>query len=142
MINWRSQTACANPCGPMRPARLHLLHSGGGQRRPGRAGVFAHARTARLEQRQDGEADLVVKMRAWKRKADSDLAILGSGSVVVQAAPAGLIEEFQGVVVPAAVGGNAAWYARVTAIPAGRPPAIKGRDGAPGSWQALPPCCA
>ncbi|MBI2496996.1 MAG: dihydrofolate reductase, partial [Opitutae bacterium] len=50
------------------------------------------------------KGDLVTEMRKLKKSSDRDLVILGSGSLVAQLAPAGLIDEFRIVVAPLALG--------------------------------------
>jgi dihydrofolate reductase len=50
------------------------------------------------------KGDLAVQILKLKREAGADLAILGSGSIVSQAAQAGLVDEFQMVVNPLALG--------------------------------------
>jgi dihydrofolate reductase len=60
------------------------------------------------------KGDLVVEIQAWKRKAGSDLAILGSGNLVAQAAQAGLVDEFQVVVVPIALGEGKTMFANIS----------------------------
>lgn len=52
------------------------------------------------------KGDLVAEMRRLKKSSDRDLVILGSGSLVAQLAPEGLIDEFQIVVAPLALGGG------------------------------------
>jgi dihydrofolate reductase len=48
--------------------------------------------------------DLPAALAALKREAGKDLVIMGSGSVVAQAARAGLVDEYQLVLVPVALG--------------------------------------
>jgi dihydrofolate reductase len=50
--------------------------------------------------------DLVDEVRRLKRAAGPDLTILGSGSLVAQLAPTGLIDDYQVVVNPIALGGG------------------------------------
>lgn len=50
--------------------------------------------------------DLIRTIRRLKREAGPDMAILGSGSIVTQLADAGLIDTFQVVVNPIALGGG------------------------------------
>ena len=50
------------------------------------------------------QGDLVTEVREMKRQRGPDLVILGSGSIVAQLAWAGLIDEFQVVVVPVVLG--------------------------------------
>ena len=52
----------------------------------------------------DGE--LVTAVRALKAKDGPHIAVLGSGSVVAQLGAAGLIDEYQFVIVPIALGGG------------------------------------
>ncbi len=48
--------------------------------------------------------DLVAEVRKMKQEPGPGMAILGSGSIVAQLAPAGLIDEFQIVMNPVALG--------------------------------------
>jgi dihydrofolate reductase len=48
--------------------------------------------------------DIAAEMRKMKNEAGPGMAILGSGSIVAQLAPEGLIDEFQIVVNPVALG--------------------------------------
>jgi dihydrofolate reductase len=50
------------------------------------------------------KGDLVAEIRKMKQEPGEDIAILGSGSIVAQLAPAGLIDEYQIVVVPVVLG--------------------------------------
>ena len=50
------------------------------------------------------KGELVSSVRALKQSAGPDVVILGSGSVVAQLAPAGLIDEYQLVVKPVVLG--------------------------------------
>ena len=50
------------------------------------------------------KGDLVTSVRKLKKKAGPDLVILGSGAIVAQLAPAGLIDEFQIIVNPLVLG--------------------------------------
>lgn len=52
------------------------------------------------------EGELVEGVQALKNSPGPDLVILGSGSVVAQLADAGLIDEFQFVIAPIALGGG------------------------------------
>jgi dihydrofolate reductase len=45
-------------------------------------------------------------MRGLKRQPGPDLTILGSGSLIRQLAEAGLIDEFQLIITPVAIGGG------------------------------------
>ncbi len=48
--------------------------------------------------------DVIGEVRRLKEEPGADMAILGSGSIVAQLAPHGLIDEYQIVVVPVALG--------------------------------------
>ncbi len=50
------------------------------------------------------QGDLVSEVRGLKQESGPGMAILGSGSIVSQLAPAGLIDEYQFVVNPVALG--------------------------------------
>jgi dihydrofolate reductase len=50
--------------------------------------------------------DAVRKLRALKREKGRGLAILGSGDLVAQVAAAGIIDEYQFVIIPVVVGGG------------------------------------
>ena len=50
------------------------------------------------------KGDLVTAVRALKLESGPDMVILGSGSIVAQLAPAGLIDEYQVVVNPIVLG--------------------------------------
>jgi dihydrofolate reductase len=50
------------------------------------------------------KGDVIPAVRALKRESGPDMAILGSGSIVAQLAPAGLIDEYQMVVNPLVLG--------------------------------------
>lgn len=50
------------------------------------------------------KGDIAGELRRMKQKSPSDLAIMGSGSIVSQLAPEGLIDEYQVVVVPVVLG--------------------------------------
>lgn len=52
------------------------------------------------------EGDIVAAMRAIKQQPGPDLVVLGSGSIVAQFAQAQLVDEFQFVVNPIALGGG------------------------------------
>jgi dihydrofolate reductase len=52
------------------------------------------------------KGDLVEEVRKLKNEAGPDMAILGSGSIVSQLAQAGLIDEFQVMMNPVALGGG------------------------------------
>ena len=59
------------------------------------------------------KGDLVAEMRKLKTADGPDMAILGSGSIVKQLAEAGLIDEFQIVVNPLALGGGQSLFGGV-----------------------------
>jgi dihydrofolate reductase len=48
--------------------------------------------------------ELPEAVRALKREGDQDLVVLGSGSIVAQLAEAGLVDEYQLVIKPTAIG--------------------------------------
>jgi dihydrofolate reductase len=50
------------------------------------------------------KGDLIGEMRRMKQQPGEGMAILGSGSIVAQLAPQGLIDEYQFVVVPVVLG--------------------------------------
>jgi dihydrofolate reductase len=50
------------------------------------------------------KGDLADAIRAMKQEAGPNMAIMGSGSIVAQLAPTGLIDEYQVVVYPVALG--------------------------------------
>jgi len=50
------------------------------------------------------KGDLPAEMRRMKREPGPDMVIMGSGSIVSQLAPEGLIDEYQLVVVPVVIG--------------------------------------
>jgi dihydrofolate reductase len=52
------------------------------------------------------DADLVGELRRLKSEKGPDMAILGSGSIVAQAATAGLLDELQVMLVPVTLGGG------------------------------------
>ena len=52
------------------------------------------------------KGDLAKEMRRLKSEPGTDMVILGSGNLVAQLAAAGLVDEFQVVVVPVAIGGG------------------------------------
>jgi dihydrofolate reductase len=57
------------------------------------------------------ERDAIACVRKLKEERDLDVTILGSGSIVAQLARAGLIDEYQLVVVPIALGAGASMFA-------------------------------
>ncbi len=52
------------------------------------------------------QGDLVAEIRRMKHEAGAGMVILGSGSLVAQLAPEGLIDEYQIVLNPVALGGG------------------------------------
>lgn len=56
------------------------------------------------------EGDLPEAVRALKRTPGRDLVVLGSGSIVAQLAAAGLVDEYQFVVKPVALGSGRALF--------------------------------
>lgn len=58
--------------------------------------------------------DLIGEMRRLKRDGDVDMTILGSGSIVAQLAEAGLIDTYQLVVVPIALGAGRTMFDGLT----------------------------
>ncbi|MFZ1888275.1 MAG: dihydrofolate reductase family protein [Candidatus Binataceae bacterium] len=58
---------------------------------------------------------LATEVRKLKSEPGEDMAILGSGSIIAQLAPEHLIDEFQIVVVPIALGGGRTIFDGVTA---------------------------
>ena len=50
------------------------------------------------------KGDMIGEIRKMKKEAGADMAILGSGSIVSQLAPHGLIDEYQIVVIPVVLG--------------------------------------
>lgn len=58
--------------------------------------------------------NLVETVRSLKSKAGNDMVILGSGSIVTQLAQAGLIDTFQFLIDPVALGGGTAIFAGLT----------------------------
>ena len=52
------------------------------------------------------KSDVAAEVRRMKRESGSDMAILGSGTIVSQLAATGLIDEFQIVVNPVVLGGG------------------------------------
>jgi dihydrofolate reductase len=52
------------------------------------------------------KGDLVEEVRKMKKESGPGMAILGSGSIVSQLAPVGLIDEYQVVVIPIVLGGG------------------------------------
>ena len=69
--------------------------------------VFSRTLTASAWQNTtSSSSDLVAEMQRLKREGEGDLTILGSGSLVAQLAKAGLVDEFQLLVVPMVLGGG------------------------------------
>ncbi len=58
--------------------------------------------------------DVPATVRRMKQESDQDLVILGSGSLVAQLAPHGLVDEYQVVVVPVALGKGRTLFEGVT----------------------------
>lgn len=52
------------------------------------------------------KGDIAAETRRLKRESGMDMTILGSGSIVAQLAPAGVIDQYQLVVNPVALGGG------------------------------------
>jgi len=52
------------------------------------------------------EGDLIDAVRALKKQDDRGITVLGSGNVVAQLGEAGLVDEYQFVVLPIALGGG------------------------------------
>ena len=59
------------------------------------------------------KGDLVAEVRKLKQQAGPDIAILGSGSIVAQLAEAGLIDAYQLVINPIALGAGKSIFAGV-----------------------------
>ena len=60
------------------------------------------------------KGDIASAVRKMKHESGPDMAILGSGSIVSQLAQAGLIDEFQIVVIPIVLGQGKTLFAGVT----------------------------
>jgi dihydrofolate reductase len=58
--------------------------------------------------------DLIGEVRTLKREAETDLVIMGSGSIVSKLAQGGLIDEYQLIVVPVALGGGRTLFEGMT----------------------------
>ncbi len=58
--------------------------------------------------------DVPAAVRRMKQESDEDLVILGSGSLVAQLAPHGLVDEYQIVVIPVALGKGRTLFEGVT----------------------------
>lgn len=52
------------------------------------------------------KGDLLEEVRALKAKPGKDLTVLGSGSIITQLAGAGLVDEYQFMINPVAIGGG------------------------------------
>jgi dihydrofolate reductase len=61
------------------------------------------------------KGDLVQSIRKLKETAGPDIVILGSGSIVAQLAPAGLIDRYQLVVKPVVLGGGRTMFEGIPA---------------------------
>jgi dihydrofolate reductase len=59
--------------------------------------------------------DLIGEVRRMKKESAEDMAILGSGNIVAQLAPHGLIDEYQIAVVPIALGKGRTMFQGITA---------------------------
>ena len=57
--------------------------------------------------------DIAAEMRRMKQESGPDMAILGSGSIVSQLAPEGLVDEYQIVVVPTVLGKGKTMFAGI-----------------------------
>jgi dihydrofolate reductase len=64
--------------------------------------------------RLDGDA--VAAVRALKASAGPDLAVLGSGALAAQLGAAGLVDDYQFVIVPVALGGGRTVFSRGAAL--------------------------
>ena len=58
--------------------------------------------------------DMLGRVRALKRESKEGIAIMGSGSIVMQLAEAGLIDEFQFVIDPIALGSGRTLFAGIS----------------------------
>jgi dihydrofolate reductase len=65
--------------------------------------------------------DLPDEIRTMKLNPDADLVILGSGTIVAQLAQAGLIDEYQLVVIPVVLGEGRTMFEGVTRKPTLKP---------------------
>jgi dihydrofolate reductase len=63
------------------------------------------------------KGDLATEIRALKESKGPDLVILGSGSIVAQLAPLGLIDEYQIVIFPVVLGEGRTMFEGVTTRP-------------------------
>lgn len=62
------------------------------------------------------QGDLLQCVRDLKASGGSDITVLGSGSVAAQLGEAGLVDEYQFVIVPIALGGGRAVFNKRTAL--------------------------
>ena len=58
------------------------------------------------------DGDAVMAVRALKAAAGPDLAVLGSGGLAAQLGAAGLVDDYQFVIVPVALGGGRTVFSR------------------------------
>ena len=68
--------------------------------------VFENTGQSVVEQHAVGKGDPADEIRRLKQEPGADMVIFGSGSIVSQLAQAGLIDEYQIVVDPVALGGG------------------------------------
>jgi dihydrofolate reductase len=61
------------------------------------------------------KGDIVEQVRKLKEQPGKGIAILGSGSIVAQLAPSGVIDEYQMVITPVALGGGRTMFEGMTA---------------------------
>jgi len=62
------------------------------------------------------EGDLAEAVRTLKAQDGRGITVLGSGSIAVQLGEAGLVDEYQFVVIPVALGGGRTIFTRQTAL--------------------------
>jgi dihydrofolate reductase len=67
------------------------------------------------------KGDLVAEVRRMKKELADDITILGSGSIVAQLTQAGLIDDFQFVIVPVILGAGRTMFDGVTGQPKLKP---------------------
>lgn len=67
------------------------------------------------------KGDLVAEVRRLKKEIAGDMTILGSGSIVAQLTQAGLIDDFQFVIVPVVLGAGRTMFEGVTGQPKLKP---------------------
>ena len=60
------------------------------------------------------KADIASAVAKLKQQPGKDMAILGSGSIIAQLAPLGLIDEYQMVLTPVVLGGGRTMFAGIT----------------------------